>query len=274
MMGDMKMTGATRRLWIVAHRGGAALAPENTMAAFRAAARAGVDMLEVDVRMTSDGHLVAHHDSTLARTAGVNGHIADYTLEQLRSLDVGRHFEGRFAGERIPTIRDVLLWAKARIKLLLDLKPDLNSEAQVIEEIVNTGMELDVVLGARTIESLRAIKALCPLIRTLSFARSLWATQDMVDARVEIVRLWRDWVTHAHVQRFHDMGLPVWVMTGGRNPPDVGETNEEELRILQAAAVDGIILNDPEIATVLNSESPPVAQAAAPAMDPSRAEHS
>jgi glycerophosphoryl diester phosphodiesterase len=230
------------------------------MAAFHASAMAGADMLELDVRLTSDGHLVAHHDSSLVRTAGVSGRIEDLTLEQLRSLDVGSHFESRFARERIPTLKEVLDWAKGRVKVLLDLKLDRGGEGQVVEEVVIRNMELDVVLGSRTIDALRTIKALCPSIRTLSFARSLWATQDMVDARVEIVRLWRDWVTPAHVQRFHDMGLPVWVMTGGRNPIDVGEASKEGLVTLRAAAVDGVILNDPRLAIAMNCESPAVAE--------------
>lgn len=224
------------------------------MAAFRASVEAGADTLELDVRVTADDCLVICHDQELSRTAGVKARVADCTLEELRELDVGSHFDERFAGERIPTLRETLDWARGRAKLLLDIKLEPHHEAQIIEEIVARRMEFDVILGTRFLESLKAIKALCPSIRTLSLARSLWATQDMVDERVEVVRLWREWITPEHVQRFHEMGLPVWVMTGARRSPDVGETNMEELRDLTAAAVDGVILNDPRLALELNEE--------------------
>ena len=248
------MKEITRRLWVIAHRGGAALAAENTMAAFRASTEAGADMLELDVRLTADNHLVIYHDQELTRTAGISKRVVDCSLRELQLLDVGSYFNEGLAGERVPTLPEVLDWARGRARLLLDLKLEPQHEAQIIKEIVARRMEFDVVLGTRSLESLRAMKSLCPLIRTVSLARSLWATQDMVDERVEFVRLWHEWVTPEHVQRFHDMGLPVWVMTGGRHSPDVGETTMEELRELRAAAVDGVILNDPTLAIEANRE--------------------
>jgi len=250
------MKEITRRLWVIAHRGGAALAAENTMAAFRASAEAGADMLELDVRLTADNHLVIYHDQELTRTAGISRRVVDCSLKELQLLDVGSYFNEGLAGERVPTLPEVLHWARGRARLLLDLKLEPHHEAQIIKEIVVRRMEFDVVLGTRSLESLRAMKSLCPLIRTVSLARSLWATQDMVDERVEFVRLWHEWITPEHVQRFHDMGLPVWVMTGRRHSPDVGETTMEELRELRAAAVDGVILNDPTLAIEANRELP------------------
>ena len=248
------MKEATRRLWVIAHRGGAALAAENTMAAFRASTEAGADMLELDVRLTADNHLVIYHDQELTRTAGISRRVVDCSLKELQLLDVGSYFNEGLAGERVPTLPEVLDWARGRARLLLDLKLEPHHEAQIIKEIVARRMEFDVVLGTRSLESLRAMKSLCPLIRTVSLAHSLWATKDMVDERVEFVRLWHEWITPEHVQRFHDMGLPVWAMTGGRHSPDVGETTMEELRELRAAAVDGVILNDPTLAIEANRE--------------------
>jgi len=248
------MRQIARRLWVIAHRGGSALAPENTIAAFEASLRAGTDMLEVDVRLTADGHMVIHHDRHLGRTAGVSRLVADCSLEELRCMDVGSYFGERFAGERILTLSEVLDWARGRARLLLDLKLEPYHEAEIIEDITARGMEFDVVLGTRSLQSLKEVKALCPAIRTLSLARSLWATQDMVDERVEFVRLWHEWVTPAHVQRFHERGIPVWVMTGGRHSPGVGDTTMEELRQLRMAAVDGVILNDPRLAVRVNRE--------------------
>jgi len=186
------MKEITRRLWVIAHRGGSALAAENTMAAFCASTEAGADMLELDVRLTADDHLVIYHDQELTRTAGIDRRVVDCSLRELRLLDVGSYFNDDLASERIPTLPEVLDWARGRARLLLDLKLEPHHEAQVIKEIVSRKMEFDVVLGTRSLESLRAMKSLCPLIRTVSLARSLWATQDMVDERVEFVRLWHE----------------------------------------------------------------------------------
>ena len=100
----------------VAHRGGARLAPENTLAAFVPAVREwGVDMLEMDVRLTADGHVVVIHDDTVDRTTDGTGRVVDHTLEQIQSLDAGYRFvdlegEPSFRGGdvRVPTFEEVL----------------------------------------------------------------------------------------------------------------------------------------------------------------------
>jgi glycerophosphoryl diester phosphodiesterase len=101
---------------LIAHRGGSALMPENTLAAFlEAAQRWRADMIELDVRASADGHCVVIHDATVDRTTNGTGAVADKTLEELQSLDAGYHFtpDGgktfplRGQGVRIPTIAEV-----------------------------------------------------------------------------------------------------------------------------------------------------------------------
>ena len=100
-----------------AHRGGAALAPENTMAAFRSAVeRWGADMLEMDVRLTADGEVVVFHDATVDRTTDGTGSVSDMSLAQLQELDAGANFRDpdgadSFAGRGVsaPRFEDVLL---------------------------------------------------------------------------------------------------------------------------------------------------------------------
>lgn len=101
---------------LVAHRGGAGLAPENTLAAFFSARDDwAADMIELDVRLTADGHVVVIHDPLLDRTTDGRGPVAAKTLAELRELDAGYHFstDGRtfpFRGRgiRIPTLEEVL----------------------------------------------------------------------------------------------------------------------------------------------------------------------
>ena len=101
---------------LIAHRGGSALMPENTMVAFRdAAERWQADMIELDVRASADGHCVVMHDATVDRTTNGPGLVAGMTLAELQQLDAGYRFSRdggatfpcRGQGARIPTIDEV-----------------------------------------------------------------------------------------------------------------------------------------------------------------------
>src|ERR1041385_5287703 len=96
---------------IIAHRGASAVAPENTMVAFRAAIAAGADGIEFDVRLTRDGIPVIIHDSTLRRTAGVAARVADLDWTELQRVDVGSWFTrsgNSFPNETIPSLEELL----------------------------------------------------------------------------------------------------------------------------------------------------------------------
>ncbi len=93
---------------IVAHRGASHDAPENTMAAFELAWQQGADGIEADFHLTSDGHVLCIHDADTARTAGVKLKVVDHSLEQLQQLDVGSWKGEQWAGERMPTLGQIL----------------------------------------------------------------------------------------------------------------------------------------------------------------------
>lgn len=92
------------------HRGDRAGYPENTMPAFRSAYTLGCEVIETDVRMTADGHLVLIHDRSVARTTDGVGLVDEMTLEELRRLDAGTWKGAEFCGERIPTVEEFLEW--------------------------------------------------------------------------------------------------------------------------------------------------------------------
>lgn len=96
-----------RRPELVCHRGACRIAPENTLAAARAAWSAGFDYVEIDVRETVDGQLVVHHDVTLERTTTGSGPLAGRTAEDLAGLDAGSRFDPFFEAERIPLLGEV-----------------------------------------------------------------------------------------------------------------------------------------------------------------------
>lgn len=111
-----------RRVLVVAHRGGSAVAPENTLAALRTAVRDGADAVEVDVLPSRDGHPVVHHDERLTRTAGLDAAVWDLDLRDLRRLDAGRWFAPGFEGEQIPTLEEVVAALPADVRLVADFK--------------------------------------------------------------------------------------------------------------------------------------------------------
>src|SRR5262249_10011530 len=114
--------GARVPIVVVAHRGYARLAPENTLSAFRAAIEVGADFAELDVQETSDGVVVVLHDRDLMRLAGDPRRISDISFAEARKLDLGRRAGPEFAGERIPTLAEAIALARGKIKLQIELK--------------------------------------------------------------------------------------------------------------------------------------------------------
>lgn len=98
--------------WVIAHRGASGYAPENTMAAFRRAAEMGASFIETDLQLTRDARLVAMHDSLLDRTTNMRGFVRDYSLAELREADAGSWFDARYARERIPTLEEIVAFAR------------------------------------------------------------------------------------------------------------------------------------------------------------------
>ncbi len=113
---------ANPRPAVVAHRGASREAPENTLAAFRLAWDLGADAVECDIRETTDGRVVCMHDADTQRVAGVDWKIKDTPFARLRTLDVGRWKGERWAGERIPTLAEVLATVPAHGKIFVEVK--------------------------------------------------------------------------------------------------------------------------------------------------------
>ena len=109
---------------LIAHRGASGYAPENTMAAFRKAVAMGMSFIETDLQLTRDARFVAIHDESVNRTTNGQGAVHDLTLAELRRLDAGSWFASSFTGERIPTLEEVLEFAKRHdVVFYLEIKP-------------------------------------------------------------------------------------------------------------------------------------------------------
>lgn len=95
-------------IWIVGHRGVRAILPENTMVSFQKAIDLGLNGIETDIHMTTDGQLVLHHDATLERTTNGSGNIEEFSYAELKKLDAGVKFSEGYAGQYIPRLEELL----------------------------------------------------------------------------------------------------------------------------------------------------------------------
>lgn len=92
---------------ILAHRGDKVHTPENTLPSFSQAIQKGADGVELDAKLTSDGHVIVIHDSTVDRTTNGSGKVSEFPLEKIRNLDAGAWFSEKFAGTKIPLLEEV-----------------------------------------------------------------------------------------------------------------------------------------------------------------------
>jgi glycerophosphoryl diester phosphodiesterase len=122
------------------HRGDPVRFPENTLAGFEAARRAGADGIEFDVHATRDGHLVVLHDYDLARTTSGSGLVHERDLAYVRSLDAGSWFDQRFEGERVPLLEEVLELDGVGFELELKGLPTTELVSSVAGAVRNAGV--------------------------------------------------------------------------------------------------------------------------------------
>jgi glycerophosphoryl diester phosphodiesterase len=122
---------------VIAHRGVSALAPENTMAAFAKAREYGLRWLELDVTVASCGTVVVIHDDDLQRTTNGVGKITDFTYDYLKSLDAGSWFAEEFSNEKIPTLKDVLLFLNQnQMGANIEIKSYPGKEAWLVKRVL------------------------------------------------------------------------------------------------------------------------------------------
>ncbi len=257
---------ALARPWLVAHRGGAGLAPENTLPAFELAEKLGADAFELDVHLTADGEVVVFHDDDTERLTGAPGSIEARTLADVRALDVGHAFtpDGgrthpwRGAGVAPPTLRELLVRFPG-VRMNVEAKSADPALAHALVHVVREAGALGrICIGSQHDEQGERIRALAP--EACHFLPEGPATCHVMASRVEgATGCPEGWdvadlpyrldggdevvVDRRTVEYLHRRGLAVFVWT-------VDE--EEDMRELLAAGVDGIMTDRPDrLAAVL-----------------------
>jgi len=230
---------------LVAHRGVSARFPENTMAAFTAAADEGARMLELDVGLSADGALVVLHDATLDRTTSGQGLLSQIPLDRLQELDAGSWFDPRFAAERLPTLQQVFEALGERIAINVEIKPEAVSssvEGGIEEKVVALArhhqLQSRVVVSSFEPAAVSRVKRLAPEIQ----AAVLYHHEIDFDPvqlaglfRADGMHLNKRHVSAETVDALHAAGLYVGVYTA--NEPG-------DLRRLAAMGVDAIFTDD------------------------------
>jgi glycerophosphoryl diester phosphodiesterase len=255
---------------IYAHRGGAALCPENTIAAFDRGMECGADGLEFDVHLSKDRVVVVHHDDTLERTTTGRGRLADYTADELGKVDAGCNFmDGtgaypfRGQGIGVPTLRQVLhRYPSAR--LIVELKVGGSELAQrVVDEVRAADAVERVAVGSFFPEALDAVRRYEPAIATgAAKEETRWALYrswlglsiGATPYREFQVPEWSGWtpiVTRRFVDAAHRAGIPVkvWTVNGAA-----------DMRRLLSKGVDALITDRPDLARSIITGREPGAQ--------------
>ena len=173
---QVQAAGKDAPVIVVAHRAGAKVAPENTVAALEQAIRDGAPIAEIDVQQLSDGTLIVMHDSNFKRTTGEDICVWDVEADALKTLEVGSGFSAAYRGEQIPTLEEMLACARGRITLMIELKYTGQEDAQeesVLTLLQDYDMVDECIIGSMNKGILQKMKELEPGISTVFIAHDL-----------------------------------------------------------------------------------------------------
>lgn len=159
--------------FVVAHRGASAVAPENTIAALLSAIQVGVPMVEVDVQLTSDGHVVLFHDRTVGRTTSGRGQMHRFTYGELSQMDAGEWFSLEYRGERVPLLEQALTLLRTHSTYAsIEIKHPAIGEnihyrlERIADVVARCGMTECVLFTSFHHESLKLLRQILPSCNT------------------------------------------------------------------------------------------------------------
>jgi glycerophosphoryl diester phosphodiesterase len=228
---------------MLAHRGAAGLAPENTLISIQEAIHQGAKSIEVDVQRSADGVLVLMHDQTVNRTTDGTGKIGELTWSEISKLDAGGGFSSQFAGEPVPSLDSVLELIKEQdVTLVLEAKkPSLypGIERQIAEALQQSGLNKRTIVVSLAHGWLERFNEWAPDIST----GYLWVACPLYAPRIPTARTlnvhWANVILDPTlVRRMHRQGYQLWVWT----------VNDVRLmRLLIWLGVDAITTDHPEV---------------------------
>ena len=222
-------------VYVIAHRGAHKDIPENTLAAYQKAIELGCDFVEVDIRTTKDGRFVSVHNGTIdAYTEGQTGRVHEFTLAELKAIDIGAKHGEEWKGTRIPTLEEILELCKGRCGIYLDLKHGAIDEVAAV--IQSFDMEHDVVwcIAPSKVTALRKACPECIEMPDPGNESNLKPVIRRYRPRM-MAPVWRDF-SETYAATCHDAGITVFV----------DEDDESSWDNAVAWGADGIQTDSPE----------------------------
>jgi glycerophosphoryl diester phosphodiesterase len=230
---------------IIAHRGGAWVAPENTIAAFERAIANDTDWIELDVQENADGTVIVEHDRDFMRAAGVSLEVWRATDQDLDGIDIGSSFAPEFAGQQVPTLRQVLELAKDRVGVFIELKyygHDVNLEQKVVDLVEEAGMTEQIVIMSLNYDGVRKTAGLRP-DWTYGLLNAV-AVGDLTRLEVDFLALTAGASTRRAIRRTHGRGMKIYPWT--INDP-------VQMWVMMSRGADGIITDRVGLANTIKS---------------------
>ena len=233
-------TVAKSSVTVIAHRGGASWAPENTLPAFQKSIDRKVEFLEIDVRLTKDKQVVIMHDADVDRTTNGKGDVEDLTLAQIKNLDAGSKFSSEYKNTRVPTLEEVLSLCKDKIKVYVEIKHE-DAIPQTVELIKKYNMVDKVVVMSFTSDHVIEAKRLEPgLVTAKLFAIPPVTSFEKIKSayKVSQVIFLSKLLFNSMVESAHKASLGIMSYT-----VDEADTAQK----LISWKLDGIITNKPDM---------------------------
>ncbi|HKG55088.1 MAG TPA: glycerophosphodiester phosphodiesterase family protein [Anaerolineales bacterium] len=240
---------------IFAHRGASAHAPENTLAAFELALAQNADAIELDVKLSADGHVIVIHDPTVDRTTGSHQHVKDLPLRELRALDAGSFFSEKFHGEKIPTLEEVFEAVGKRTFINVELTNYNTPRDQLVETVCalvkKCGLQEHVMFSSFFASNLSKARTYLPEVPRGLLAVNGWLgawarSFGFAFGKYQALHPHITDVSSQQVQRVHRLNrrIHVWTVNAA-----------EDMRRLFHWGVDAIFTDDPGLAVQVRGES-------------------
>ncbi|MBR5756359.1 MAG: hypothetical protein IKX96_02245, partial [Firmicutes bacterium] len=227
-------------LEIVAHRGDATNAPDNSMPAFELALLESAEWIELDVQQTKDGVVIVSHDDEISRVSGQHLYIHDLTYEEATSLDVGSYFSSDFSDVRFSTLDEVLKLCKDKVKVMVEIKHNdylVNMEEQVLQIINDNGMHDQCLIISTHTPTLMRIKELDPTMITCYTMFVAYGDVGSIPY-VDYYTIEERNINSKLVTDIHRRGGKVYAWT---------INSEDSLQYLIDCSVDGILTDNPAV---------------------------
>ncbi len=233
---------------ILAHRGDLANAPENTLPSFSQAIQKGADGVELDAKLTRDGHVIVIHDSSVDRTTNGKGKVASLLLEEIRKLDAGKWFNEKFAGTKVPLLEEVFETAGRdkliNIELTNYTTPHDGLTEKVCELIKHHNNQSQIIFSSFFASNLKQAALLSPEVPRGLLAMpgliGLWARSfGFMFGDYQALHPHISSTSREQMQRAHRLKRRVHVWTAN-TPAEVNQLKEW--------GADGILTDDPATA--------------------------